>query len=203
VLVETSCIVNSKFWTIRKETELIWVFYITILILLISFIKINLLSFKNQKISQFKSDSKIFDIRKVLEGNLVAEGMVYGISGRLSSTFTAQFSGDWANNEGSFIENFQFSTGKNQIRKWNLIIDSNGKIIGTADDIVGKAVGQQYGSAVMLSYKLKLSEDLGGHVIKVIDWMHLLENDTIFNRSEFRKFGFKVGELVATFRKEK
>jgi hypothetical protein len=203
MLVETSCIVNSKFWTIRKETELIWVFYITILILLISFIKINLLSFKNQKISQFKSDSKIFDIRKVLEGNLVAEGMVYGISGRLSSTFTAQFSGDWANNEGSFIENFQFSTGKNQIRKWNLIIDSNGKIIGTADDIIGKAVGQQYGSAVMLSYKLKLSEDLGGHVIKVIDWMHLLENDTIFNRSEFRKFGFKVGELVATFRKEK
>ena len=102
--------------------------------------------------------------------------MVYGISGRLSSTFTAQFLGDWANNEGSFIENFQFSTGKNQIRKWNLIIDSNGKIIGTADDIIGKAVGQQYGSAVMLSYKLKLSEDLGGHVIKVIDWMHLLEN---------------------------
>ena len=203
MLVETSCIVNSKFWTIRKETELIWVFYITILILLISFIKINLFSFKNQKISQFKSDSKIFDIRKVLEGNMVAEGMVYGISGRLSSTFTAQFSGDWANNEGSFIENFQFSTGKNQIRKWNLIIDSNGKIIGTADDIIGKAVGQQYGSAVMLSYKLKLSEDLGGHVIKVIDWMHLLENDTIFNRSEFRKFGFKVGELVATFRKEK
>jgi hypothetical protein len=203
VLVETSCIVNSKFWTIRKETELIWVFYITILILLISFIKINLFSFKNQKISQFKSDSKIFDIRKVLEGNMVAEGMVYGISGRLSSTFTAQFSGNWTNNEGSFIENFQFSTGKNQIRKWNLIIDSNGKIIGTADDIIGKAVGQQYGSAVMLSYKLKLSEDLGGHVIKVIDWMHLLENDTIFNRSEFRKFGFKVGELVATFRKEK
>jgi len=203
VLVETSCIVHSKFWTIRKETELIWVFYITILILLISFIKINLFSFKNQKISQFKSDSKIFDIRKVLEGNMVAEGMVYGISGRLSSTFTAQFLGNWANNEGSFIENFQFSTGKNQIRKWNLIIDSNGKIIGTADDIIGKAVGQQYGSAVMLSYKLKLSEDLGGHVIKVIDWMHLLENDTIFNRSEFRKFGFKVGELVATFRKEK
>ena len=203
MLVETSCIVNSKFWTIRKETELIWVFYITILILLISFIKINLFSFKNQKIAQFKSDSKIFDIRKVLEGNMVAEGMVYGISGRLSSTFTAQFSGNWTNNEGSFIENFQFSTGKNQIRKWNLIIDSNGKIIGTADDIIGKAVGQQYGSAVMLSYKLKLSEDLGGHVIKVIDWMHLLENDTIFNRSEFRKFGFKVGELVATFRKEK
>jgi len=57
------------------------------------------------------------------------------------------------------------------------------------------------GSAVKLEYKLKLSQELGGHEINVIDWMHLMENGTIINRSEFRKFGVKVGELVATFRK--
>ena len=31
--------------------------------------------------------------------------------------------------------------------------------------------------------------------------MNIMENGTIINRSEFRKFGVKVGELVATFRK--
>ena len=77
----------------------------------------------------------------------------------------------------------------------------NGKIEGTALDVVGKARGYQVGSAVKLKYKLKLSEELGGHVINVNDWMHLMDNGTIFNRSEFRKFGIKVGELVATFRK--
>jgi hypothetical protein len=30
--------------------------------------------------------------------------------------------------------------------------------------------------------------------------MYLLENGVIMNRSQFRKFGFKVAELVATMR---
>lgn len=180
-----------------------WILYIVIFILFIFFVKINLFSFKNQKLIHFKTDKPTFDVRKVLNGDLVAEGMLYGPSGKLASTFTAHFTGNWENNTGSFVENFQFSTGKNQIRNWNFTIDVNGNIIGTADDVVGKAIGQQYGSAVKLNYSLKLSDELGGHIIKVIDWMHLLENGSVFNRSEFRKFGFKVGELVATFRKEK
>jgi hypothetical protein len=30
--------------------------------------------------------------------------------------------------------------------------------------------------------------------------MYLLDNGTVMNRSQFRKFGIKVGELVATIR---
>ena len=40
----------------------------------------------------------------------------------------------------------------------------------------------------------------GGHVLDVLDWMYLLPNGTIMNRSQFRKFGIKVAELVATMR---
>ena len=35
---------------------------------------------------------------------------------------------------------------------------------------------------------------------KFDDWMYLMENGTIINRSQFRKFGVKVAELVATMR---
>jgi hypothetical protein len=38
-------------------------------------------------------------------------------------------------------------------------------------------------------------------VLDVIDWMYRLENGTIINRSQFRKFGIKVAELVATLRR--
>ncbi|MBV03915.1 MAG: hypothetical protein CML45_05935 [Rhodobacteraceae bacterium] len=179
-----------------------WILYIVTLLSLFSFIKINFFSFKNQKIADFNNDIQIFDIRKILNGNMVAEGMIYGVSGQLSSTFTARFNGAWDGNLGSFTEEFNFSTGKEQLRKWNLSIDNDGNIVGTADDIIGKATGKQIGSAVKLNYKLRLSDDLGGHVISVVDWMHLLENGTVFNRSEFRKYGVRVGELVATFRKE-
>jgi hypothetical protein len=52
----------------------------------------------------------------------------------------------------------------------------------------------------MLSYEIKLTEEAGGHALKVTDWMYLMDNGTIMNRSQFRKFGFKVAELVATMR---
>jgi len=32
-------------------------------------------------------------------------------------------------------------------------------------------------------------------------WMYVVENGSIMNRSQFRKFGIKVAELVATMRK--
>ncbi|MCY4179023.1 MAG: DUF3833 family protein, partial [Litoreibacter sp.] len=55
--------------------------------------------------------------------------------------------------------------------------------------------------AQQLLYKIKLAEDAGGHVLDAVDWMYLVENGTIINRSQFRKFGIKVAELVATMRK--
>ncbi|TVR45575.1 MAG: DUF3833 family protein, partial [Rhodobacteraceae bacterium] len=33
------------------------------------------------------------------------------------------------------------------------------------------------------------------------DWMYLVDDKTIVNRSQFRKFGIKVAELVATMRR--
>ena len=52
----------------------------------------------------------------------------------------------------------------------------------------------------MLRYKIVLPEDAGGHVLTVTDWMYLAENGAIINKSELRKFGFKVAELIATMR---
>jgi hypothetical protein len=55
---------------------------------------------------------------------------------------------------------------------------------------------------VLLNYRLRLTPEAGGHVLKVTDWMYLMENGTIMNRSQFTKFGIKVAELVATMRKK-
>ncbi|MDG2096481.1 MAG: DUF3833 family protein [Paracoccaceae bacterium] len=180
---------------------MMWViFMLTVFCLLFITVKSHFFAFKSQNILRFKEEKNIFDIRDCLNGHMLAEGMVYGLSGNLESTFIATFEGSWEGNEGTLIESFSFSSGKNQNRRWKLKVLDDGTIEGTAPDIIGKANGQQMGSAVKLEYKIKLSQELGGHSINVIDWMHLMENGTIINRSEFRKFGMKVGELVATFR---
>ena len=39
-------------------------------------------------------------------------------------------------------------------------------------------------------------------MLDVVDWMYLAPNGTILNRSQMRKFGITVAELVATVRPE-
>jgi hypothetical protein len=53
---------------------------------------------------------------------------------------------------------------------------------------------------VQMRYKIRLPAEAGGHVLNVVDWMYLMPNGTIMNRSQFRKFGLKVAELIATMR---
>ena len=71
-----------------------------------------------------------------------------------------------------------------------------------ANDIIGTARGRQAGSAARLTYRIRLPDSAGGHVLDVVDWMYLAPGGAIVNRSQFRKFGFKVAELVAVMRPE-
>ncbi|MEM7753557.1 MAG: DUF3833 family protein [Pseudomonadota bacterium] len=141
-----------------------------------------------------------FDIRAVLNGPLLCDGIIYGPTGRVSSRFTARFDAEWNGDKGVMREHFHYDSGSEQHREWRLSVGADGNIKAEADDLVGVGSGQQSGSGVQLKYRIKLPEGGGGHELDVVDWMYLLENGTIMNRSQFRKFGLKVGELVATMR---
>ena len=141
-----------------------------------------------------------FDIRSVLNGPLLCDGIIYGPTGRVASRFTAKFDAEWNGDTGVMKEHFFYDSGTEQHREWQLSVDSNGRIKADAVDLVGSGSGQQTGSGVRLTYRIRLPEGGGGHELDVVDWMYLLENGTIMNRSQFRKFGIKVGELVATMR---
>lgn len=141
-----------------------------------------------------------FDIREVLNGPIACEGIIYGPTGRVASRFVANFEAEWNGNTGVMREHFQYDSGATQDREWRLSVDDNGKILADADDLVGTGTGQQNGSGVKLNYRIQLPEASGGHVLDVVDWMYMMENGTVMNRSQFRKFGLKVGELVATMR---
>lgn len=141
-----------------------------------------------------------FNIRAVLNGPLVCEGIIYGPTGRVSSRFTADMDCNWHDDTCVMSEDFRYDSGNQQHREWTLKLADDGTIEATAPDVIGIGTGQQKGSAVVLHYRIQLTEDAGGHILDVTDWMYLLENGSIMNRSEFRKFGLKVAELVATMR---
>lgn len=157
-------------------------------------------SFQAQKPEDYAEGGPQFDIRERLNGPIVCEGVIYGPTGRVTSRFVADFEASWQGNVGTMVENFQYDSGSTQRRQWTLTLGNDGAIKAEAPDVVGVGTGRQQGSAVLLNYKIKLTEDAGGHVLDTTDWMYLTPNGSIMNRSQFRKFGIKVAELVATMR---
>ncbi|MEL6101961.1 MAG: DUF3833 family protein [Pseudomonadota bacterium] len=156
--------------------------------------------FLAQSPNDYASGEDVFDLRQHLNGALVCEGVIYGPTGRVSSRFVGDFDISWEGNKGVMREEFHYDDGSTQNRAWHLNIGNDGRIRATADDVVGEGVGHQSGPTVQLKYRIRLPEDSGGHVLDTVDWMYLAPNGTIVNRSQFRKYGLKVAELVATMR---
>ena len=160
-----------------------------------------LFGFRAQQPGDYAGKTPRFDLRQHLNGPILCEGIIYGPTGRVTSRFVADFDARWDGNVGVMTERFRYDTGAEQTREWTLTLGPDGAIKATAPDVVGQGHGRAEGAGVRLAYKLRLTPDAGGHVLNVTDWMYLLENGTIMNRSQFTKFGFKVAELVATLRK--
>ena len=141
-----------------------------------------------------------FDLRAHLNGPILCEGVIYGPTGRVNSRFVAEFNAEWTGNRGVMTEHFTYEDGSTQDREWHLELGNDGAIRATAPDVVGTGTGQQSGDSMQLKYRIRLPEASGGHVLDTVDWMYLAPNGAIINRSQFRKFGIKVAELVATMR---
>ncbi len=157
-------------------------------------------SFAAQRPEDYAATGPAFDIRERLNGHIVCEGVIFGITGRVTSRFVADFHASWQGNIGTMTERFTYDSGSIQDRRWTLTLGNDGTIRAEAPDVMGIGTGRQMGASVLLNYRIKLSEDAGGHVLDTTDWMYLAPNGAIMNRSQFRKFGIKVAELVATIR---
>ena len=141
-----------------------------------------------------------FDLRRHLNGPILCEGVIYGPTGRVTSRFIGDMQADWQGSTGVMTEKFRYDSGMQQDRVWTLNLGKDGQISAEAPDVLGQGTGQVTGSAAVLHYSIRLADSAGGHVLDVTDWMYLMENGTIMNRSQFSKFGIRLGELVATMR---
>lgn len=157
--------------------------------------------FDAQRPADYAGKGPLLDPTVHLAGPLLCEGVIYGPTGRVASRFVAEMQGEWRDGQGVLTERFRYDSGMVQDRRWDFRLSADGALGATAADVPGGATGALAGSAMTLRYRIRLHDDAGGHVLDVNDWMYLLDNGTIINRSQFRKYGLKVAELVATLRR--
>ena len=178
--------------------KLIAVFLMILLVLMIA--KTYVFSFRFQSPKNYAETGPQFDLKKHLSGEMLSEGLIFGPNGKLTNSFVAKMVGTWDGDIGTLTEEFTYSNGKTQNRKWYLKLGPNNTFTATADDLVGEGQGVVSGSTVRLSYEIILPQDAGGHTLQATDWMYLTADGAIINKSEMRKLGLKVAELVASMR---
>jgi Protein of unknown function (DUF3833) len=101
---------------------------------------------------------------------------------------------------GTLDEAFEWSDGKKERRIWT--IEKNGdRYRGRAADVVGIADGVASGNALQWQYVLKLPPEQGGYEVNLDDWMYLIDEKTMLNRSIIKKFGIRFAEITIAFRK--
>lgn len=178
--------------------KLIAVFLMILLVLMIA--KTYVFSFRFQSPKNYAETGPQFDLKTHLSGEMLSEGLIFGPNGKMTNSFVAKMVGTWDGDIGTLTEEFTYSNGKTQNRKWYLKLGPNNTFTAAADDLVGEGQGVVSGSTVRLSYEIILPQDAGGHTLQATDWMYLTADGAIINKSEMRKFGLKVAELVASMR---
>lgn len=180
-------------------TDLLLVLLGAGLVLALAYLRHRYASFIAQKPQEY-TGGPAFDLHQHLNGDILCDGVIYGPTGRVVSRFTGDFHVDWTGDTGVMRETFRYDDGSSRDREWQLTLRADGRIDARAEDVVGLGAGIVSGPAVQLRYRIRLPESSGGHVLDTVDWMYLTPDGTIVNRSQFRKWGIKVAELVATMR---
>jgi hypothetical protein len=152
-------------------------------------------SFWAQKPGDYADDGPLFDIKRHMNGPMTCHGVIYGPMGRVVSRFSATMQVRWQGDHCVMEELFTYDSGATQTRTWQMTLQGD-RLIARAEDLQGE--GDLAPGGLRMRYRFTLPQDAGGHTFNVRDWMYLVHDGSIVNRSEFRKFGIKVLELVAT-----
>jgi len=154
------------------------------------------------RVEAYEGRTPKLDLRQYLNGDIEASGVFINRAGMVTEQFHVAMKGTWTGNDGRLEEYFTYMDGRKDERIWAIRFTDDHHFTATAHDVDGQATGAQFGNAVNLRYRLRVPFRGRTIGISMDDWMYLMDGQTLINRTVMRKFGFRVGELLITFRKK-
>lgn len=166
-------------------------------------LSMSLLSCSNITPKDYQHNEPKLDIRHYLNGKVKAWGMLEDRSGKITRRFEVDMNATWKGNQGTLEEFFTFDDGEKSTRVWTINFSDDHHFTASAGDVVGQATGSQYGNAMQMQYVLDLEVDKKGtrYNVKLDDWMYLLDDNTLINKSKIKKFGITFAKLTIVFKK--
>ncbi len=150
-------------------------------------------------VEQYRAEKPVLDLTSYLDGTLDAWGVFQGRSGEVKKRFHVVIEARWSGDTGVLDETFSWSDGTSSRRVWTLRKQPDGSFRGTAADVVGEAIGEVAGNALRWRYVLALPVDGRTYHVDFDDWMFLMDDRVMLNRSYMTKWGIRLGEVTLTF----
>ncbi len=150
---------------------------------------------------RYASEQPRLDIQRYFNGTLDAHGMFQDRSGAVLKRFVVVMRCQWQGDTGTLDEDFTYSDGTRQKRVWTIRKTGAGAFTATAPDVIGTAQGIAAGNS--LRWKYVLAQPVGDKVYNVDmeDWMFLIDDKVMLNRTAMSKFGVNLGSVTLSFSK--
>ena len=152
-------------------------------------------------IDEYRAEQPVLELREYFDGTIDAWGMFQDRSGKVVKRFHVLIEASWQGDTGTLDEQFTYSDGTTQRRVWTITRLGPGRYSGRADDVVGEAAGEAAGNALRWRYVLALPVDGKVYNVDFDDWMFLMDEQVMLNRSLMSKWGFRLGEVTLSFHK--
>ena len=147
-------------------------------------------------IEDYQGEQPTLKLEEFFKGDLVAHGVVQDDAGKVIQRFTVEMQGTWEGNEGTLDEQFTYADGRTQERIWKLTKTGPNTYEGRASDVEGVAVGTTAGNALNWEYVLQVEVDGEMMSLSLDDWMYLVDENNMINRTQMYKYGLPVGEIT-------
>lgn len=148
------------------------------------------------QVSDYAADGPAFDPFLFFDGQVRAWGIVQDWRGRVVRRFDVDIDGSVADGTLTLDERFRYSDGETDTRIWRIKRNGERGFTGAAGDILGEAAGETSGNAMRWDYEMDLVVSGSSYRVRFDDWMWLLDERTLVNRSYIRKFGVTVAEVT-------
>lgn len=150
----------------------------------------------SRSVLDYQAEQPELKLEQFFQGSGRAYGVLQDWRGRQTLRFHADLCGVWQQNRGDLYEVFYFSDGRVDYRHWQLQLHADGRVSGTAHDVMGEASGQLAGNSLYWEYTLRIPYQNDTMDVRVKDWMYLVTPQQIINRTSLHKFGLKVADLT-------
>lgn len=142
------------------------------------------------------------DLEDYFEGPVIAHGQFQDLFGTVSRRFVVDMNGEWDGETLTLTEDFTYSDGYEEQRVWTLTKTGDDTWSGSADGVIGSALGTEKDDTFNWKYQIDLPLPDGSVRVSFDDWMWRLDDKRVLNRAYMKKFGLDVGEVIIFFEKQ-